>query len=1046
MSFTESVVEEAALEWFREIGWDVRFGPDIAVDGDAPERSDYRDVTLSGRLTEAVDRLNQGASVVGREEALRRVEQVGSPLVVQANRAFHGMLVNGVEVEVLVEGERRGELVRLVDWEVPGNNDWLAVNQFTVVGETERRPDIVLFVNGLPLGVIELKNMADVGATIDQAFNQLQTYQAQIPRLFHFNEVLVISDGAKTEIGCLTTPRERFAAWKTVEGDEFLPNATLETAIKGVFEHRRFLDLIRSFVVFEDDGKVLSKKVAQYHQFHAVRKALATALRASGTEGDGKGGVLWHTQGSGKSLTMLFFAGKLIGHPAMANPTIVMLTDRNDLDDQLFGTFARGQHLLRQVPVQAESRPHLRELLRVNAGGVVFTTIQKFFPRDDEEDYPLLSERRNIIVMADEAHRSQYGFGTRVGESGKFVRGFAQHMRDALPKATFVAFTGTPLELADKDTRIVFGNYIDVYDVGRAIADGATVPIYYESRLIKLDLPAEQAGLLDEEFAEITEEEEQVRRDKLASRWSQLEAVVGTPKRLAQVGADLVEHIGRREEVIDGKVMIVAMSRRICVDLYDELVKLRPEWHGEDDASGAVKVVMTGSASDPIEWQPHIRNKERREKLADRFKDAEDPFRIVIVRDMWLTGFDVPSLHTMYVDKPMRGHGLMQAIARVNRVFRDKPGGLVVDYLGLANNLKAALRAYMREDGASGKPIENEKLDVGELIAAMLEKLELCREAFRGFNYGLFLTGSPSERLVVIRDAEEFLILRDYKERGQQVIERYLDHATALLKAFALASATKEAQAVKTEVAFFQTVKAALVKTTGKGSGKSDEQLDHAIRQLVDAAIAPEGVVDIFAAAGLEKPDISILSEGFLAEIREMPQRNLALELLRKLLNDEIGATRKTGVVVARRFSEKLEESLNRYHNRALETAEIIEAMIELARELREANARGERLGLSDDELAFYDALGENDSAVKVLGDEQLRVIAREVAETVRSNVSIDWTQREQAKANLRRLVRRVLNRHGYPPDQREAATQLVIEQAEEFARADTAAGPMYRG
>lgn len=643
----------------------------------------------------------------------------------------------------------------------------------------------------------------------------------------------------------------------------------METAIKGVFEHRRLLDLIRSFVVFEDDGKTVAKKVAQYHQFHAVRKALATALRASGAVGgggDGRGGVLWHTQRSGKSLTMLFFAGKLVTHPIMTNPTIVMLTDRNDLDDQLFGTFSGGQALLRQTPVQAENRAHLRDLL-------------------------------------------------------------------------------------------------------------------------------------------------------------------------AEVAADLVEHIGRREEVIAGKVMIVAMSRRICVDLYDALVKLKPEWAESDDASGVLKVVMTGSASDDLNWQPHIRNKEGREGLADRFKDAEDSFRIVIVRDMWLTGFDVPSLHTMYIDKPMRGHGLMQAIARVNRVFRDKPGGLVVDYLGLANNLKAALRSYMRE-GAEGKPVENVDFKIADLIDAMLRELEICRDLFRGFSYDAFLTGAPSERVAVISDAQDFLYLRDRRERDAKIAERFLMHASALLKAFALASATNEAQKIKTEVAFFQTVRAAISKTTGKGSGKSDEQMDHAIRQLVDAAITPEGVVDIFAAAGLEKPDISILSDEFLAEIREMPQRNLALELLRKLLNDEIGATRKTGVVLARRFSERLEESLNRYHNRALETAQIIEAMIELARDLRAANARGEQLDLATDELAFYDALG----------DGQLREIAREVAETVRGNVSIDWTQREQAKANLRRLVRRVLRKHGYPPDLQEGATQLVIEQAEEFARAETATGPQYRG
>ena len=1039
--FTESIVEEAALAWFEQLGYEVVHGPDIAPGQPAAERDDYRNVVIAGRLRDAIARINPGASPEARDEALRRVVQAEQPSLVLANRAFHRLLVDGVFVEVLREGEKRGERLALVDFDDPANNDWLAVNQYTVVeGQIERRPDVVVFVNGIPLAVIELKNTADEDATVDHAWNQLQTYQAQIPRLFQTNVLLVISDGNETRVGCITTPRERFAAWKTIDGEELLPSASLEVTIKGVFEPRRFLDLVRSFVVFEDDGASIVKKIAHYHQFHAVRKALATALEASSARGDGKGGVLWHTQGSGKSLTMLFFAGKLITHPAMANPTIVMLTDRNDLDDQLFGTFSRGQHLLNQAPVQAQSRAHLRELLSVASGGVVFTTIQKFFPAPGEDEYPQLSDRRNVVVMADEAHRSQYELGERVNRAtGDFVRGFAAHMRDALPQATFVAFTGTPLALSDRDTRLVFGDYIDIYDVGRAIEDGATVPIYYESRLVKLDLAEGQASLLDAEFEEITEGEEEQQRSRLASKWSQLEAVVGTPRRLAEVAADLVEHIERRQGAMAGKVMIVGMSRRICVDLYDQLVRLRPAWHGETDEGGVVKVVMTGSASDPLDWQPHIRNAERRRDLADRFKNPDDPFSIVLVRDMWLTGFDAPSLHTMYIDKPMRGHGLMQAIARVNRVFRDKPGGLVVDYLGIANNLKAALRSYVLDGGDRRKPIENERLDVGELVAAMLEKLELCRDVFRGFDYRLFLTGAPSERLDVVARAQDYLILRDFRERGEHVMERFLDHATALLKAFALASATREAQQVKTEVAFFQTVKAALAKTTGRGIGRGGDDMDHAIRQLVDEAIAPDGVVDIFAAAGLEKPDISILSDTFLAEVRDMPQRNLALELLKKLLNDEIKAARRTSVVQSKRFSEKLEESLNRYRNRALETAQIIDALIDLAREMREANARGERLGLSTDEVAFYDALAANESAQQAMGDEELQFIAREIAKTVRGNVSIDWTVRETARANLRRHVRRVLRRFGYPPDMQESATQLVIEQAELFASEETA-------
>ena len=873
--------------------------------------------------------------------------------------------------------------------------------------------------------------MGDARATIEQAYRQLQTYKALIPQLFHYAELLVISDAALTEIGAVTTGRERFAAWKTIDGDTYIPGATLETTILGAFAPVRFLDLVRSFVVFEDDGVTVEKKIAQYHQFHAVRKALATAREASGDHGNGRGGVLWHTQGSGKSLTMLFFAGKLITE--MANPTIVMITDRTDLDDQLFGTFSRGAGLLRQKPVRAKSRAHLRELLAVNAGGVVFTTIQKFLPVEGEDEYPLLTNRRNIFVMADEAHRTQYNLGKRVSAKGDLRSGLAQNMRDALPNATYVAFTGTPLNLADRSTRLVFGDYIDIYDVGRAIADGATVPIYYESRLVRLDLPEGKADLLDEEFDELTEDQEEAEKVRLTSKWAQLEAVVGTGKRLAQVAADLVEHIDRRYEANGGKVMIVTMSRRIAVDLYGRIIALRPEWTGASDAEGTLKVIMTGSASDPENWQPHIRNKERREALAARFKDPESSFRIVIVRDMWLTGFDAPSLHTIYIDKPMKDHGLMQAIARVNRVFREKTGGLVVDYLGIANILKAAMRAYMKDDPDGRAPVENEQLNLHELVGSMLEYFDFCRDAFRGFDYDPFLNGSQSERLKNITDAEDFLIQRDYRE-GRTVIDRFLDHATALLKAFALASATPEAQAIKREVAFYQTVRVTLTKTTGRGGAYADETLDHALRQLVDSAIAPEGVVDIFAAAGLDKPDISVISDQFLADVKDMPQLNLAIELLKKLLNDEITATRKTSVVQSRRFSEKLEESLKRYHNRALETAQIIEAMIELAKEMQEASSRHERLGLTIDEVAFYDALGENDSAAAVMADDQLMTIAREVAQTVRNNTSIDWTQRQQAKANLRRLVRRVLRRHGYPPDQQESATLLILEQAEALA------------
>ena len=1039
VDFTESIVELAALEWFGELGYTIGHGPDLEPGGLIEARATLQEVILRPRLLDALRRINPGVPEDAIEEAVRRIERVGQPSLVLTNREFHAMLVNGIDVEVMTPDGLRGERVVLVDFDHPDANEFLAVNQVTVKGTHTRRPDIVVFVNGLPLAVIELKNMASPTATIEQAYKQLQTYKQQIPRLFHTNELLVISDGALTEIGTITSGRERFATWKTIDGEVLDHKGSLETAIKGIFEPHRFLDLIRHFVVFEDDGKRVVKKVAQYHQFHAVQKAVATALQATGANGDGKGGVLWHTQGSGKSLTMLFFAGKLIRQPALTNPTIVMITDRTDLDGQLFGTFSKGADLLRQEPVQATSRAHLRQLLAVDTGGVVFTTIQKFLNEDGEEQFPQLSDRRNVIVMADEAHRSQYGLGNRVGKDGTLKTGLAQNMRDALPNATYVAFTGTPLELADKSTKMVFGDYIDIYDVGRAIEDKATVPIYYEGRLVRLDLPDDAAGLLDQGFDDLTEDREETERVRMASKWAQLEAVVGTGKRLAQVAADLVQHIDRRYEANGGKVMIVTMSRRIAVDLYNQIATLRPEWVGESDDDGAMKVIMTGSASDPLEWQSHVRNKERRDRLAERFKDADDPFRIVIVRDMWLTGFDAPSLHTIYIDKPMKGHGLMQAIARVNRVFREKTGGLVVDYLGIANNLKEALRIYMQEDPGGKAPIQNdEEFSLDKLINEMVRQLEYCRETFAGFDYSLFLTGSPSERVQTIAEAQNFLLIKNGYNGA--VIDRFLDHAMALLKAFALASATPQAQAIKREVAFFQTVKVAIAKTAGRGSAAKDERLDWAVRQLVDQAIAPDGVVDIFAAAGLEKPNIAVISDAFLDEVRTMPQKNLALEMLKKLLNDEITATRRTSIAQSRKFSEKLEDSLNRYHNRGLEMAQIIEALIELAQTMRTEANRSEELGLKGDEYAFFEALAMCESAKQVMGDDQLLTIAREVAQTVRQNASIDWRQREQVRARLRATVRRVLRKHKYPPDQTEDAARLILEQAEALAEEEFAA------
>ena len=1031
--FDEAEVEDAALELLAGRGWAVSDSPDVPV----AERTDYREVVLGHRLRDALARLNPNLPTEAVDEAFRKlIRPEGATLPIR-NRAFHKLLTHGVTVEYRDEsGMIRGGQARAMDFDDTDANDWLVVKQFTVVeGQHKRRLDVVLFVNGLPLGLIELKSPVDEDASVWTAWRQLRTYKDELPSLFSLNAVLVVSDGTEARIGTLTAGREWFKPWRTISGEteaeSHLPQ--LQVMLEGACDPHRFLALIRDFIVFEDDGAGAPvKKMAGYHQFHAVEAAVAETLRAAdlrrsdpetaagteahhpgrrpgGASGDRRIGVVWHTQGSGKSLTMAFYAGRIVREPAMGNPTVVMLTDRNDLDDQLFATFSRCRDLLRQPPVQAGSRADLRRKLAVQSGGVVFTTIQKFFPEEKGDRHPTLSDRSNVVVIADEAHRGQYDF----------IDGFARHMRDALPNASFVGFTGTPIELQDANTRAVFGDYISIYDIRRAVEDQATVPIYYESRLARLALDEEEKPNIDPDFEEATEGEEVERKEKLKTKWAQLEAVVGAERRVALVAEDIVEHFERRIEAMDGKAMVVCMSRRICVDLYRELVRLRPDWHHEDDDKGRIKVVMTGVAADPPDWQRHIRNKPRREALANRFRDAGDPLGIALVRDMWLTGFDAPSLHTMYVDKPMRGHGLMQAIARVNRVFRDKPGGLVVDYLGLAHELKQALATYT-ESGGGGRAT----LDQAEAVAVMLEKHEVCRSLFHGFDTSRWIAGSPAERLALLRAAQEHVLAQ---ENGK---ERCLQTVRDLSRAFALAVPHVEAIRIRDDVRFFQTVRSVLAKRA-PGDAGAEEDIDHAVRQLVSRAVASDGVVDIFAAAGLRKPDISILSEEFLAEVREMPQRNLAVELLRKLLKGELATRRRKNVVQARSFAEMLERTLLRYRNRAVEAAQVIEELIQLARDLREANARGEELGLSEDELAFYDALETNDSAVQVLGDETLRDIARELVETVRNNIRIDWTLRENVRADIRRQVRRILRRNGYPPDKQEKATMTVLEQAE---------------
>lgn len=1022
-NFNENTVELATLEWLAELGYQCIFGPDIAPGEPLAERNDYSEVLLLGRLESALQRLNPNASANALAEALRKISSPEHVTPMFNNRAFHQMLVNGLEVEVLVDGDVRGERIVLADFDNPDNNTWLAVNQYTITGSVERRPDVVVFLNGLPVAVIELKNAADDQATIEKAYQQLQTYQMQLPRLFVYNELLVISDGSKARLGCVGAELERFLPLKTVSGEEVLPES-LDTLLKGVFEKKRLLEFIKHFVVFEDSGTAVTKKIAAYHQFHAVQKAVAKTLEAMVT--DRKGGVIWHTQGSGKSLTMVFFARKLILEPEMHNPTIVLITDRNDLDEQLFSTFARCSSLLRQTPVQAESRASLHDLLNVASGGVVFSTIQKFLPEEKGERFPTLSERTNVIVIADEAHRTQYGFEGKLDKEGRVNYGFAKHLRDALPNATYVGFTGTPVEFGDvRNTRDVFGEYIDIYDVQRAVEDGATVPIYYESRLAKLDLGESDKPKLDEDFEDITEDEEISDREKLKSTWARLEALVGTPKRLEQVAQDLVGHFEKRQKVLFGKGMIVCMSRRICVELYEEIIKLRPGWQSDKNTEGVLKVVMTGSASDPSEWQHHLRDKRGREAVSNYFKDAGSAMKLVIVRDMWLTGFDVPSLHTMYLDKPIKGHGLMQAIARVNRVFGNKPGGLVVDYLGVANNLREALQTYKRS-GGQGDPAETQE----QAVTVMDEKLGIARGLFHGFDYTDFLEGSPKDRVALIAPAQEHILAQ---RNGK---ERFLKVALELDKAFALAMPHDEAVKVEREVIFFQTIRAALGKSEERVPGQAKEDLHHAIQQLVDNAIAPRGVIDIFAAAGLQKPDISILSDGFLAEVRDMPYKNLAVDLLQKLLNDELKTSAKKNLVQSRKFSEKLAEAINKYQNRSVETAQIIEELIAMAKSYSEAQREGETLGLTDDELAFYNALEVDDDAVKIMGNEALCSIARELAKTVRENATIDWTVREQVRANLRRMVKRVLRKYGYPPTKQDEATQTVLEQARMSAEA----------
>lgn len=1025
---TEEEIEQMALQTLQEQGYDILNGASI-------ERA-YNEVVLTNRLQAAIDKINPEIPADIREEAARNVARIPFTNLLANNEAFHKLITEGVDVK-----GRDGEQIKtfkvwLIDFQNPENNDFTAVNQFTIIeNHNNKRPDVIVFINGLPLVVIEIKNATDEKADLKAAYNQLMTYKQAIPTLFNYNSFLIVTDGWFAKAGTITSDWSRFSGWKipetqpeniAAEPNDSLYNSTLfptptaniemDVVLSGMLNKKTIIDLIRYFIVFEKTKEKSLKKIAAYHQYYAVNKAIYSTIKAASFSGDQRAGVVWHTQGSGKSLSMVFYSGKMVVTPQLNNPTIVVLTDRNDLDQQLFETFSNCQQLIRQTPVQAESRSHLQSLLTVASGGVVFTTIQKFMPDEKGGTYPKLSDRRNIVVIADEAHRSQYDF----------IDGYARHMRDALPNASFIGFTGTPIEKEDKNTQAIFGEYVDIYDIQQAVEDGATVRIFYESRLAKIELDPEEQKIIDQRIEEVTEEDELTERQQRFAKWTQQEAIVGSEKRLQQVAADIVKHFEQRSEVFDGKGMIVNMSRRICVALHNEIIKIRPEWYSGDDDKGVIKVIMTGSSSDPLDWQEHIRNKPRRKAIGDRLRDPKDPLKLVLVRDMWLTGFDAPCLHTLYVDKPMTGHNLMQAIARVNRVFKDKEGGLIVDYLGIAQDLKKALSVYT-SSGGKGK-IE---FDQEEAVAKMEELYEIVVDLFHGFDYKRFFTLQPREKLTFLLDATDFILGLD---KGQ---ERFSTNVSNLSKAFAISVPHPKAIEIRDDLSFFQAIKARISKLRESNKKRSDEEVETAIRQIISDALISTEVIDIFQAAGLQNPEISglnILSDEFMAELKDMPRKNLALELLRRLLNDEIKQRSQRNIIQSKKFSEMLADAIKRYQNNAITAAEIIEELIRLAKEIKEADKRGENLNLDFRELAFYDALEVSDSAVKILGDDILKTIARELVVSVRNSVTIDWDKKESVQAKMRVMIKRILKKYGYPPEKQDQAVKTILEQAKMIA------------
>jgi type I restriction enzyme R subunit len=1069
---TENIIEESAIEILQSQGWEYANGKEISPEGLFCERENYSQIVLTNRLRNALAKINPEIPLDAQEAAVQKVLRIASPELLHNNEEFHRLLVEKVKIPYQQNGYERSHEVALIDFENPANNQFTVVNQYTIIENNQnKRPDVLLFVNGLPLVVIELKNAASENAYIKSAYQQIQTYKAIIPSLFTYNAICILSDGLECKAGSVSADLSRYMTWKTADGikeaSRFKPQ--LETLLKGMFQPTTLLDLVRNFIVFEkskkEDAKTgliqiqTVKKLAAYHQYYAVNKAVQSSIVASGINGDKRGGVVWHTQGSGKSLSMVFYSGKLITSTEMRNPTIVVITDRNDLDDQLFDTFASSVQLLRQEPVQAENREHLKELLKVASGGIVFTTIQKFLPENNKSVYDQLSDRKNVVVIADEAHRTQYGFEAKlIDEKDKETKevigkriayGFAKYMRDALPNATYIGFTGTPIEGTDVNTPQVFGNYIDRYDIKDAVDDGATVKIFYESRLAKVNLDEEGRRLIEEFDKELEQDEEITEKQKAKAKWTKLEAIVGNQERVKNLAKDIVTHFEKRQTVFEGKAMIVAMSRRIAADLYAAIIELRPDWHNNDMTKGFIKVVMTTNSADGPEFSKHHTTKQQRKDLSERMKDPADDLKLVIVRDMWLTGFDAPCLNTMYVDKPMRGHNLMQAIARVNRVFKDKPGGLIVDYLGIGTDLKKALSFY-GEAGGKGDPAENiekafeifkEKLEIIQQMfnedsstrkEILVEEPEAYYEGSFKFNYRRFFAVNAQEKLSIILQTEEHILgLQDGKER-------FIREVSLLSQALTLCITKEEVQPHLPEVAFFQAVKARLAKFDAPtGGGRTDLEIETAIKQIVDEALSSDKVIDIFDAAGIDKPEISgleILSDEFLSEVEGMQHKNLAIELLKKILNGELKARAKTNLVKSKKLFEMLEGAIKRYQNNLLTTAEIIQELINIAKQIKEADKEGEKLGLTNDEVAFYNALEINDSAVQVLGDEQLKQIAREIAEKVRANATIDWTIRESARAKLMVLVRRTLNKWGYPPDKQQKAIDTVLKQAELLA------------